>query len=66
MPTPQDVLYFAIRKTCEGKEWIDIETWGYEAQTPLNKAADCNAKIPQWAKDNQVVRIARFRLVEID
>jgi len=64
MATPQDILYFAIRETHDGKEWIDIETWGYVAQTAQDKAKETDKALPQWAEHNQVKRIAAFRLTE--
>jgi hypothetical protein len=66
MATTEDVLYFAIRQ-CDGKEWIDISAWGYVMQTAVSTAASDNIVLPvQWVRDNPVVRVGRFKLVEID
>ena len=66
MATPQDKLYFAIRKTSSnGKEWIDVNSWGYVLQTTKSKSEDVDKNIPHWAKDNKVVRYSQFQLTEI-
>ena len=61
--TKQDKLFFAVRQSDE-KEWIDVNTWGYVPQTSRDKAEQTNANIPQWARNNAVVRIAQFKLSE--
>lgn len=65
MATPQDEIFFAVRKS-EEKEWVDLSSWGYVALTAQDSAANVDDAIPQWAKENPVVRIAKFRLVEIE
>ena len=60
----RDLLYFPVRES-DGVEWIDISSWGYVAQTAKDKAEGTDSVIPIWANDNQVVRIAQFRLSEI-
>ncbi len=57
-------LYCAVRKT-EGEEWVEIDTWGYVMETPVEKAQKTDKQIPHWAKVNPVVRIAKFKLTEI-
>ena len=64
MATPQDKLWFAIRKS-DGKEWIDINSWGYVLQTTKSKSDDVDKALPQWAKDNKVVRFSQFKLKEV-
>ena len=64
MPTPQDKLYFTVRKT-DNKEWIDVNSWGYLLQTAQYKAKKTDQEIPSWSKDNKVVRYAQFKLTEI-
>ena len=64
MPTSQDKLFFAIRKTEDG-DWIDINTWGYLQQTSESKAREADNQIPGWAKYNKVVRYSQFKLIEI-
>lgn len=64
MATPQDKLWFAVRKT-EGKEWIDVSSWGYLPETPRIKTKETDEQIPHWAKDNPVIRYSQFSLVEI-
>jgi len=63
MATPQDQLYFAVRKA-DGNEWIDVNSWGYVLVTTQEKSREVNERLPQWAKDNPVVRYAQFSLVE--
>jgi hypothetical protein len=66
MATTEDVLYFAVRQN-DSKEWIDISAWGYTMQTAVSTAASDNLVLPaQWVRDNPVVRVGRFKLVEID
>lgn len=65
MATPQDEIYIAVRES-DGKEWIDLTSWGYVAQTALNSAEKVNGIITVWARENPVKRIAKFRLVEIE
>ena len=62
--TPQDKLYFAVRQT-DGKEWIDVNTWGYVIQTTIEKHKQTDNKFPHWEKNNKVVRISQFKLTEI-
>ena len=64
MATKQDKLYFGVRKV-NGKEWIDISSWGYVFQTTKEYLKNTDRNIPHWAKDNPVIRISRFKLVEI-
>ena len=66
MSTPQDTLYFAVRRcNYEDREWIDLGSWGYLPQTSETKAATIDKKIPGYAAANPVARIAKFNLVEI-
>ena len=60
----RDLMYFAVRKS-DGVEWIDINSWGHVAQTAKDKAGATGSHIPLWAKDNQVIRVAQFKLSEI-
>ena len=64
METPQDKLFFAVRKT-DGKEWIDVSAWGYVIQTAQSSAEKTDETIPHWAKDNKVIRYSQFNLTEI-
>jgi hypothetical protein len=64
MATPQDKLYFAVRKS-DRKEWIDVNTWGYVIQSAKSKVKETDENIPHWAKDNPVVRYAQFQLKEV-
>ena len=58
-----DSYYFAVRKS-DAHEWIDVNTWGHCEITAKDKADKTDKIIELWAKDNPVVRIARFKLIE--
>jgi hypothetical protein len=64
MATPQDEIYIAVRES-EGKEWIDLTSWGYVELTARDSADNVDGTIPQWAEKNPIVRIAKFKLAEI-
>lgn len=65
MTTPQDTLFFPVRKTSEGKEFVCVNEWGYLPETCKTKSDKVDQEIPHWAKDNPVIRISRYNLVEI-
>lgn len=56
--------FIAVRKT-DGREWIDMNSWNFVAQAAQDHADKTNKQIPVWAKDNPVVRIARFKIYEM-
>ena len=66
MATPQDKLYFAVRRA-DGKEWIDLSAWGYVPTTAKIESETIDKRIGKpWADCNPVVRIACFKLTEIE
>lgn len=65
MATVQGKLWFAIRQSEAGNEWIDLSTCGSLLVIPQEKTQTTDECLPQWAKANPVIRYAQFRLVEI-
>ncbi len=60
----EKIVWAAVRKDDKG-EWIDSETVSVLQETAYAKAQITNERIPRWAKDNKIIRIARFELKEV-
>lgn len=56
--------YMAVRLT-EDKEWLDKETLAYSESDARKFATDSEKNIPEWAKENPVVRVAKIRIEEV-
>jgi hypothetical protein len=57
--------FMAIRKT-EGREWLDVDSLSTSSAASRRLAEKSDAKIPEWAKVNPVVRVAKVRIEEIE
>jgi len=60
-----DQFYLAVRKT-DGKEWFDINAWGYVVAMVDDKTSKVDKATPHWSKDNPVVRVAQVEIKEIN
>jgi len=58
------VIYIAIRRADNDYEWADVSTASGDAGITHEKADHLDRHLPQWALDNPVQRIGRYRLVE--
>jgi len=58
-----DWAYIAVRKGEKG-EYIDFECLSHNQAVVLSRAESLDARIPHWAKDNKLLRVAKFKLVE--
>jgi hypothetical protein len=58
------VVYMAVRHSQDGYDWTDVRTASGHPDVVRQNVERKDAEIPQWAKANQFVRVARFQLVE--
>jgi len=61
----EELFYFAVRKT-DGKEWINLTTCAHTPQGARDKANKIDSSLLIWERDNPVIRIAQFKLTEIE
>lgn len=65
MSKPITTIYMAVRRVVdEGYEWPDVGTASYGKQIAAERAMELDAKVPQWAKANPVIRIGKFTVRE--
>ena len=57
-------LFIAIRKSAEGHEWLDTDNSSFNYETCKLSLQKAKTLIPQWDKDNPVIRISEFALTE--
>jgi hypothetical protein len=57
-------VYMAVRHSADGYDWTDVRTTSGHPDVVRQHVQRTDGKIPQWAKDNQLVRVARFQIVE--
>ena len=60
----EEIVYAAIRKH-KDDEWIEVDTISHLYEVSKEKAEKTDRIIPQFAKENPVVRIGRFKIEEI-
>jgi hypothetical protein len=59
------IVYIPVRKdTYDGHEWPDVSSASRSQQMAKDNADDLNARIPQWATANPVIRIGKFIVTE--
>ena len=63
-PVSSLFYFMAIRRTPEGNEWLDTVTLGWDQDDAMGKALATNKIIPQWAKENPVIRVVAVDIVE--
>jgi hypothetical protein len=57
--------YAAIRRSSDGYEYVDMSCYSCEVTIAKRAADDWDKLMPQWAKDNVLVRIAQVQITEI-
>lgn len=65
MPVLTEGFAVVRRSAAIGREWIATDELGLVAEDARRKAENCDKLIPQWAKQNPVVRIARVEIREV-
>lgn len=61
------VVYGAVRKAQDsGTHWLDLDTLSGLSEMAKQKADADDARLPNWARANPVVRIARLEINEVD
>ena len=58
-------VFIPVREV-NGFEWVDTLSIGTTLKESMQKALECNVKVPQWAEHNQILRVSEFELKEIE
>jgi hypothetical protein len=64
MIRPITATVFAVIRRADGKAYIDITTISGLAETARDKAKATDKQIPEWAKDNPIIRVSRVVISE--
>jgi hypothetical protein len=69
MPTKKlscNIWFMAVRKSeYDGHEWIDVCTWGVDAEWVMKIVAKNDLKLPDWAKAHPVLRVTQVEIREV-